>query len=114
MVDNNYRVSEYDKNIVDFSKFTMPQNSNQDFIDYSSPNFILYIACHNEGRVPEVPAVTTYIFKKHKIYGFGSRWYDEMYNIIDDYHDIWYEPFLFIYEKDLEQAIRYIKLDKLS
>ena len=59
----------------------------------------------------------TFIFKKNKLYDFSptSRWCDELGNIIDNMkYEVWYDPFFFVKEKDVDQAIRLFKLKKLE
>ena len=127
MVDNDYNVQPFDKlielgvhrNILNFSEFS--KDKHYDFVDNSSKNHMLYVAYrkHEPGgwNQPNIPEhFVTYIFIKNKFYDFknSTDWFDEIDNKITSQHDIWYDPFLFVYEPDLNQAIRYLKLKNLK
>lgn len=113
LVDENFNG---DSNVFTFKDFTIDKTfveHPKDFFDNSSPNLFIYLRFENQNSIPKIQNCT-YIFKKNKLYKFGRKWYDEIGNLIDDYHDIWYDPFLFVYEKDYDQAIRALKLKQLE
>jgi len=112
MVDNNFKFKGnepfYDFSTFDINKVKNIGNS-IDFVDISNNNILLYFVFRRDFRDN-----TTYIFKRNKIYNFASTWYDEIGNVISSDRDIWYDPFVFIEEKDLDQVIRYLKLNNLK
>jgi hypothetical protein len=124
MVDNNFKFDE-NCNIKPFSKL---QRIIGDFVDLSSPDVMIYIAFKEQNlnswdkNYKIVP--TTYVFKKNTLYdynnnsrsggGNSARFLDEIGNVIDDYHDIWYDPFVFVYERDLKQFERFLKIKELN
>lgn len=112
-----------DRNTLDFSKFNIQMTKVEypkDFIDNSSPNICVYLKFVNPIYIPRQKN-KIYIFKKNKLYKFRASdkknyydediWYDELNNEVID---IWYDPFVFIHEKDYDQAIRYLKLKKIN
>lgn len=104
-----------DKQVLPFSTFNVEMTKTEnprDFFSFSD-DALLYLAFVNPKIRPQIPN-RTYIFKKNKLYNFGRTWFDELNNEISDYLDIWYEPFLFVHEKDYDQAIRYLKLNKVK
>lgn len=124
MVDNNYnyRNSEH-KFIKDFNSLNIQtlsniKDSSIDFIDNLHPNLLLYIVYFRNKKSTKLEN-KIYLFKKNKLYFFekNNSWWDEIGNELNpnhDHGDIWYDPFLFIHEKDIDQAIRYLKLNNLG
>jgi len=115
IVNNNYIVdsessirdfSEFDINKVRESKYSM------DFIETSNKNLLIYFSFPSRNMFPRA-GNKTFFFMKNKIYKFGDRFEDEIGTIMH-YDDIWYDPFLFVSEKDYNQATRYLKLKKLN
>jgi hypothetical protein len=103
-------------NIKDFSIFT-PEMVNvehpKDFFSMDSDKFV-YIAFKRD-RITNVKN-KIFVFKTKKLYKFERSWCDELGSIISEYgeFDIWYDQFLFIHEKDYDQAVRYLKLKRLN
>ena len=128
LVDNNYTAPLFGelgfcRTIRNFSEFN--KNGHCDFVDNNSKNYMLYIAYRKENK-PNwdqkliAEHFVTHIFLKNKIYEFNDSflvnnvWCDEIGNIISSQYDIWYDPFLFVFEDDLSQVIRYLKLKKIN
>lgn len=127
MPDNNFNFDD-SRNIKPFSKL---KNIIGDYVDLSSKDIMVYIVFRkqylntwqNRDQDKEKIIPTTYVFKKNKLYPFNNggsgggnnvRFFDEIGNIVDDYHDIWYDPFVFVYERDLKQFERYLKIKELD
>lgn len=114
MVNNDFIVDKHSR-VADFSTFNLDMIKNlkwsKDFIDNSSPNLLTYFVFQN----PNIGRNRTYFFKKNKLYKFGTnKFADELGSNTDQYNDIWYDPFLFVLEKDYDQAIRYLKLKNIN
>lgn len=113
MVNNDF-VIDKESNVHDFSTFNFNNIKNRDFIDNSSSDILVYFVFPSQNRIPKTPN-RTYIFKKNKLYKFSSdRFIDEVGTQIDQYNDIWYDSFLFVFEKDYKQAMRYLKLKNMN
>lgn len=108
IVNDKYMFEPKHKNIQLLSEFDI--NKKNDFI-VDNDLFLFYIAYKREIITYKIPPhFVTFIFKKNKLYDF-KNWIDELGNPVED---VWYDPFLFIYEKDYNKATRYLKLKKLK
>lgn len=110
MVDDDFVVTK-SSSVKDLSDMNPMYDT--DYVDNSSDNFLYYLKF--ERPIRHIEKKQLYLFKKNKLYEYNkNQWNDELGNIIDDYNDIWYEPFVFVYEKDLHQVKRALKLRKLN
>jgi len=110
LVDPNFSFSERTsvKNVSDMNSMY-----DSDYVDNSSEDFLYYLAFKRP--IKNIPKKTLYMFKRNKLYHYNNNdWQDELGNRIDDYNDIWYDVFVFVYEKDLHQVKRALKLRKLN
>jgi len=136
MVDNNFKAEKNSWSVSDFLSLNMNAINNlkrgegtKDFIDNLHPNLLLYFKFYRTIQLDGYNGTNgsivnkVFIFKKNKLYEFNNSsfgetsFYDEVGNQINSssqYNDLWYEPFLFVHEKDKEQVIRYLKLNKLN
>ena len=118
VVDNDYKLyNDIDQNtnlydISELGKYLSLNNYTKvmEFIDNSQPNLLIYYKLDKSIS----DDFKTFIFLKNKFYKFSffDDWYDEM-GININHNDIWYDPFLFVFEKDLHIANRYLKLNNL-
>lgn len=117
LVDNDFKFS--DKYIQPYSEFDI--NKPCDYIDNLHPNLLIYVAHKHESvrynnrgeQIVIAPHFETHTFKKNKLYPLAgaNRWYDEINNRVDD---IYYDPFMFVKEKDYNKAIRALKLKAIE
>lgn len=117
LVDNNFEIDN-DSNVKYFSEMKKPYG---DFVDLTSSEIMVYITFRRMYNYTGKPQdkdryeAATYIFKKNKLYNYnGGNFLDELGNVVDDYHDIWYDPFLFAYKKDIKQIERALKINNLN
>lgn len=139
MVDNDYKSLEH-QYVSDFLSLNMNAINNlkrgegtKDFIDNLHPKLLLYFKFYRtillESSGPKASSTDgsivnkVFIFKKNKLYKFNNEafgetsFYDEVgtpVNSSSQYNDLWYEPFVFVHEEDMDQAIRYLKLKEIT
>jgi len=140
MVDNDYKSSEH-QNVSDFLSLNMNEINNlkrgegtKDFIDNLHPKLLLYFKFYRTIQLESSGSNTfsstdgsivnkVFIFKKNKLYKFKNSsygetsFYDEIGTSVDSssqYNDLWYGPFVFVHEEDVDQAIRYLKLKEIT
>jgi len=113
IVDENFEETSYVKNFKNFNL-----SSNCDYVDFSGDNMIYHRSNHNYNKYAEKrkPLFETFTFKKNKLYIFqtNGKFWDELENEINNQNEIWYDPFYFVLNEDLQQAERYLKLKQLK
>ena len=133
VINNDYTVDVADTPYLEnFSKFD-PKKEELDYIDNTNPNIFLYFRSNKRYNKdvseinqqnrdkwvkphPFLPKWTTLVFIRNKFYPFpmSLSWFDEIGNPINEQHEMWYEPLLFVIDTDLLKAQRTLKLKKLG